>query len=135
MFVDIVRVALRKPYTFVVMALLILILGPLAALRMPTDIFPEIDIPIISVVWSYGGLPAQHRGPRIGLRSLAQGLPAKSPEVMRLARAAFGRACDMDYRRNVAEIVEAFCTIASTSDSQEGVNAFAAKRPPVWKPR
>ena len=66
---------------------------------------------------------------------LARTFAAKSPEVMRLARAAFGRACDMDYRRNVAEIVEAFCTIASTSDSQEGINAFAAKRPPVWKPR
>lgn len=66
---------------------------------------------------------------------LARTFAAKSPAVMRLARAAFGRACDMGYRHNVAEIVEAFCTIASTPDSQEGVNAFAAKRPPAWEPR
>ena len=54
----IVRVALRRPYTFIVLALLLLILGPLAMLRTPTDIFPSIDIPVISVVWSYNGLPA-----------------------------------------------------------------------------
>jgi multidrug efflux pump subunit AcrB len=52
-----VRVALRRPYTFVVLALLILIVGPLAALRTPTDIFPDIRIPVIAVVWRYTGLP------------------------------------------------------------------------------
>src|SRR6201992_2806951 len=51
-----VRGALKRPYTFVVLALLILIFGPLAALRAPTDIFPDIKIPVISVVWSYTGL-------------------------------------------------------------------------------
>ncbi|TLY77357.1 MAG: efflux RND transporter permease subunit, partial [Gammaproteobacteria bacterium] len=49
----IVRLALQRPYTFVVLALLILIIGPLAALRTPTDIFPDIRIPVISVVWQY----------------------------------------------------------------------------------
>jgi len=53
----IVRIALRRPYTFVVLALLILILGPLAALRTPVDIFPEIRIPIIAVIWGFTGLP------------------------------------------------------------------------------
>jgi len=48
MLVDIVRVALRKPFKFVVTALLLLTLGPLAALRMPSDIFPEIRIPVIA---------------------------------------------------------------------------------------
>jgi multidrug efflux pump subunit AcrB len=52
-----VRVALRRPYTFVVLALLILIVGPLAALRTPTDIFPDIRIPVIAVIWQYTGLP------------------------------------------------------------------------------
>ncbi len=52
-----VRIALRLPYTFVVLALLILIAGGLAAVRTPVDIFPEIRIPIISVVWQYTGLP------------------------------------------------------------------------------
>ena len=56
----IVRLALRKPYTFTVMALAIIILGLLSALRMPKDIFPTINIPVVSVVWSYTGLtPAE----------------------------------------------------------------------------
>ena len=60
-----VRVALRRPYTFVVMAVLILIGGLLAALRTPTDIFPEIDIPVIAVAWSYTGLPPDQMSGRI----------------------------------------------------------------------
>jgi CzcA family heavy metal efflux pump len=52
----IVRLALRRPYTFVVMAMLIVIGGIYSILRMPTDILPEIDIPVVSVVWQYGGL-------------------------------------------------------------------------------
>jgi len=53
-----VRIALRLPYTFIVLALLILIVGGLAALRTPVDIFPEIRIPVIATVWQYKGLPA-----------------------------------------------------------------------------
>src|SRR5580658_4876161 len=53
----IVRLALRRPYTFVVMAILIVIGGAYSVLRMPTDILPEIEIPVVSVVWQYGGLP------------------------------------------------------------------------------
>jgi multidrug efflux pump subunit AcrB len=49
--IEIVRVALCRPYTFIVLALLLLIIGPLAALRTPTDIFPDIRIPVIAVVW------------------------------------------------------------------------------------
>jgi len=52
----IVKLALRRPYTFVVMALLILLLGIASIEKMPTDIFPEIDIPVVSVVWQYPGL-------------------------------------------------------------------------------
>ena len=52
----IVRLALRRPYTFVVMSMVIVILGVLAIFRMPTDIFPNIDIPVASVIWSYSGL-------------------------------------------------------------------------------
>ena len=52
----IVRLALRRPYTFVVMAVLIGILGGAAILTMPIDIFPYIDIPVVSIVWSYQGL-------------------------------------------------------------------------------
>jgi len=61
----IVRLALRRPYTFVVMALLILILGVLAVYSTPTDIFPNIDIPVISVVYGYPGLSAEEISQRI----------------------------------------------------------------------
>jgi multidrug efflux pump subunit AcrB len=60
-----VRVALRRPYTFVVLAILILIIGPLAAWRTPTDIFPEIKIPVIAVIWQYTGLPPDQMAGRI----------------------------------------------------------------------
>ncbi|WP_035882405.1 efflux RND transporter permease subunit [Cupriavidus metallidurans] len=61
----IVRLALRRPYTFVVLAILLLLGGPLAILRTPTDIFPSIDIPVVSIVWSYNGLSAQDMSQRI----------------------------------------------------------------------
>jgi multidrug efflux pump subunit AcrB len=52
----IVRIALTRPYTFIILALLILILSPVVILRTPTDIFPNIDIPVVSVAWTYTGL-------------------------------------------------------------------------------
>ena len=55
----IVRLALRRPYTFVVAALLLLLLTPFVLLRTPTDIFPSINIPVVSIIWSYTGLSAQ----------------------------------------------------------------------------
>src|SRR5258708_3649909 len=55
----IVRLALRRPYTFVVAALLLLLLTPFVLLRTPTDIFPSINIPVVSVVWQYTGLSAR----------------------------------------------------------------------------
>jgi hypothetical protein len=62
---NVVGLALKRPYTFVVMALLLLILGPLAALKTPTDIFPEIRIPVIAVAWAYTGLPPDQMAGRI----------------------------------------------------------------------
>src|SRR5580692_9093952 len=55
----IVRLALRRPYTFVVAALVLVLLTPFVLLRTPTDIFPSIDIPVVSVIWQYVGLDAQ----------------------------------------------------------------------------
>jgi multidrug efflux pump subunit AcrB len=63
--VGIVKLALRRPYTFIVMALLIMIFGVGAALRTPTDIFPNINIPVISVVFSYTGLPPDDMAGRV----------------------------------------------------------------------
>jgi multidrug efflux pump subunit AcrB len=61
----IVRIALRRPYTFVVLALLILMVGPLTIARTPTDIFPNINIPVVTIVWNYGGLSADEMSNRI----------------------------------------------------------------------
>src|SRR3982075_1031639 len=61
----IVRLALKRPYTFVVASILILILGGLAIVRTPTDIFPTIDIPVVSIIWNYNGLVPQDMADRI----------------------------------------------------------------------
>src|SRR5580698_4754805 len=61
----IVALALRRPYTFVVMALLIVILTPITIMRTPVDIFPDINIPVISVVWNFTGMSPQEMADRI----------------------------------------------------------------------
>jgi len=61
----IVKVALSRPYTFIVMALLLLILGPLTVLKTAKDIFPNIGIPVVSVIWTYSGLPPDEMSGRI----------------------------------------------------------------------
>jgi CzcA family heavy metal efflux pump len=61
----IVRLALRRPYTFVVVALLIAVLGVLSIVTMPTDIFPSINIPVVSIIWSYGNLSPTEMQDRI----------------------------------------------------------------------
>src|SRR3954470_21330137 len=64
-----VALALTRPYTFIVMAMLILLATPFALRTMPTDIFPEINIPVISVIWNYNGLSAQEMGQRIAAQT------------------------------------------------------------------
>lgn len=61
----IVRLALRRPYTFVVLSILIVIMGALAIVRTPTDIFPNINIPVVSIIWSYNGLVPDDMADRI----------------------------------------------------------------------
>src|ERR1700678_3391640 len=61
----IIRVALNRPYTFIVLALLILILSPVVILRTPTDIFPSINIPVVAVAWTYTGLSPEETEGRI----------------------------------------------------------------------
>src|ERR671938_254214 len=60
-----VRMALKRPYTFVVMSMLIIIVGLLTISRMPTDIFPDVDIPVISVVFNYSGLSPEEMEKRM----------------------------------------------------------------------
>jgi CzcA family heavy metal efflux pump len=64
-----VELALRRPYTFIVMAMLILLATPFTLAKMAMDIFPEINIPVISIIWNYTGLPAQEMGQRIAGQS------------------------------------------------------------------
>src|SRR5579862_2857703 len=61
----IVRIALNRPYTFIVLAIVLLILAPIVLMRTPTDIFPNIDIPVVSVVWNYNGLSPSDMDRRI----------------------------------------------------------------------
>src|ERR1700721_2527399 len=61
----IVKLALRRPYTFAVMAILILVMGGIAIFRTPTDIFPTIDIPVVSLIWNYNGLVPEDMSNRI----------------------------------------------------------------------
>ena len=61
----IVRIALQRPYTFIVMALLIVLATPLVLLRIATDVLPEINIPVISVIWTYTGMSAQEMAQRV----------------------------------------------------------------------
>src|SRR5260370_8614994 len=61
----IVRLALRRPYTFVVLAMLIVLMGVMTVLRMPTDMYPEINIPVVAAVWNYNGLPPTEMEGRI----------------------------------------------------------------------
>ena len=65
-------------------------------------------------------------------RALAREFAAKSPVVMKLARDAFMRANDLDYRRNIENMVETICNIIETEAAQEGLDAFNEKRPPNW---
>src|ERR1700688_2270460 len=61
----IVRLALKQPYTIIVLAILIFLLGGLAIVRTPTDIFPNIDIPVVSIIWNYNGLVPEDMSDRI----------------------------------------------------------------------
>ena len=61
----IVVIALKRPYTFVVLAILILLFGAMSVFKTPTDIFPPIKIPVVAAIWTYNGLmPVRHVGPR-----------------------------------------------------------------------
>ena len=64
----IVRLALKRPYTFFVLGLLIIALGALATVRMPTDIFPEINIPVVSAIWSYTGISSEEMAEIVTIR-------------------------------------------------------------------
>src|SRR6201986_4089219 len=86
--IGIVRIALRRPYTFVVLAPAILIAGPLAALRTPVDIFPDIRIPVIAIIWSYTGLAPDQMAGRIVTQS-SRGLTTTVNDIEHLEATSY----------------------------------------------
>ena len=79
----IVQLALRRPYTFIVLALLVLIIGPLSIMRMPTDIFPNINIPVVSIIWRYNGLATEEMEGRI-VSNFERGMSATVNDIERI---------------------------------------------------
>ena len=89
----IVRLALRRPYTFVVMAMLIVVAGVYSILQTPTDILPEINIPVIAVVWQYGGLPPEEMEQRFtGNYERALTTTVKASSTLRASRSTASRS-------------------------------------------
>ncbi|MPW18883.1 MMPL family transporter [Paraburkholderia sp. CNPSo 3157] len=114
----IVRLALRRPYTFVVLALLLLIIGPLTILRTPTDIFPNIDIPVLSVIWTYNGLPADEMERRIVL-NYERGLSVAVNDIEHVESTSLnGIAVVKIFFQPHANISEALAQVTALSQSQ-----------------
>jgi CzcA family heavy metal efflux pump len=114
----IVRLALRRPYTFVVFALLILILGIYSILSMPTDIFPNIDIPVVTVVWNYGGLSAQEMANRI-VTSSERGLTSSVNDIEHIeSQSLNGVAVIKVFLQPHANVASAVAQVTAASQSQ-----------------
>jgi len=80
----IVKIALNRPYTFIVLALLILLISPLVILRMSVDIFPNVNIPVVATLWNYAGLNAEEMEERIGALPKSSSIKARiSPSPWR----------------------------------------------------
>jgi multidrug efflux pump subunit AcrB len=114
----IVRLALRRPYTFVVLALLLLIVGPLTILRTPTDIFPNIDIPVLSVIWTFQGLPADEMERRIVL-NYERGLSTTVNDIEHVESTSLnGIAVIKIFFQPHANIQEALAQVTALSQTQ-----------------
>ncbi len=113
----IVRLALRRPYTFIVMALLIALFGGVTIWRMSTDIFPEIDIPVASVIWTYNGISAEEMEKRI-VTSSERGLTTTVNDIEHIeSQALNGVAIIRVYFHPGAKIEAAVAQITAMSQS------------------
>ncbi len=109
----IVQLALRRPYTFVVVSLLITILGIVGISRMPTDIFPFINTPVVSVIWSYNGLPAEEMENRI-TTICERAITTVTSDIDHIESASLsGIAVIKVYLRQGSDVGKAVGTIAS----------------------
>src|SRR3981081_2648011 len=126
----IVALALRRPYTFVVMALLILILTPVVVLRTPTDIFPDINIPVISIVWNYQGLSPREMSDRI-ISPTERALTTLVNDIEHLeSQSLNGVAVVKLYFRPSANIQTALAQV--TAISQTGIRCLRPERTPPF---
>jgi multidrug efflux pump subunit AcrB len=113
----IVALALRRPYTFVVMALLILILSPIVVQRTPVDILPEINIPVISVIWQYQGLSAQEMTDRI-VSNTERGLTTIVNDIEHIETQAMdGRAIEKVFLQPSANLQTAIAQLTAISQT------------------
>jgi multidrug efflux pump subunit AcrB len=113
----IVRLALSRPYTFIVLAILILLVGPIVILRTPTDIFPRIDIPILASVWTYTGLNAEEMEGRM-TSSIERNLTTSVSNIEHIESITLnGRAIIKVFLQPGASVDTANAQIAAASQS------------------
>src|SRR5215472_1923894 len=126
----IVRLALNRPYTFIVASLLILILTPFVLLRTPVDILPEINIPVISIIWQFNGLSPQEMADRI-VSNTERGLTTTVNDIEHIeSQAMDGRAIEKVFFQPTANLQTAIAQI--TAISQTAVRQLpAGTNPPL----
>src|SRR5271154_3043401 len=125
----IVRLALRRPYTFVVMALAILLAGGLAIARMPADIFPDIDI--VSVVWQYGGLTPEDMADMVTTRS-ERGMTTTVNDIEHMESQSYaGLSVIRMYFHPGAKIEAAIAQISAQSNQLVGYLPEGARPPAI----
>lgn len=113
----IVKLALNRPYTFIVMALLILIVSPIVILRTPVDIFPDINIPVISVIWQFTGMSAQEMADRI-ISNTERGLTTTVNDIQRVETQAMdGRAITKVFFQPTANLQTALAQVTAISQT------------------
>ncbi|HEX5433873.1 MAG TPA: efflux RND transporter permease subunit [Candidatus Angelobacter sp.] len=113
----IVKLALDRPYTFIVMALLILILSPIVILRTPVDIFPDINIPVISIIWQFTGMSAQDMTDRI-VSSTERGLTTTVNDIEHVETQAMdGRAITKVFFHPSANLQTALAQVTAISQT------------------
>ena len=125
----IVALALRRPYTFIVMALVIIILTPLTILRTATDIFPSIDIPVVSVVWFYTGMSPQDMADRIVANS-ERGITTTVNDIEHMeSQSVYGLGVIKVFFRPGTNVQGAIAQI--TAIGQTSVRSLAARHHPA----
>jgi len=114
----IVRLALKQPHTMVVLAILIFLVGTLSIIRTPVDIFPNIDIPVVSIIWNYNGLEPQDMADRI-VTITERSLTTTVDNIQHIeSQSLYGVAVVKVFFQPTASIDKALAQIAAVSQTQ-----------------